>query len=76
MKKKDIISDLLSGHGAAYRKYRGHHVLVAGRKVIPLKKGKAGLRDFQKLSHQFGKPPFVVFVPREDVSYILNLCLS
>lgn len=76
MKKKDVISDLLSGHGAVYRKYRGHHVLVAGHRVVPLRKGKAGLKDFQKLSNHFKKPPIVVFVPREDVSYILNLCLS
>lgn len=75
MKRNDLVSQLLSGHGAAYRKYRGHHVLVAGRKVVPLRKGQAGLKDFQKLSQEFGKPPFVLFVPRDDVSYILSLCL-
>lgn len=75
MRKKDIVSQLLSGHGSAYRKYRGHHVLIAGRKVIPLRRGKTGLKDFQRLSRDFGKPPLVLFVPREDVTYILTLCL-
>lgn len=72
---RNVVSQLLSGHGAAYRRYRGRHVLVAGRKVVPLRRGRAGLKDFQKLTHQFGKPPVVLFVPREDVSYILELCL-
>ena len=72
---RDLVNQLLSGHGAAYRRYRGHHVLVAGKRVVPLRRGKAGLQAFQKLTRETGKPPVVVFVPREDVTYILSLCL-
>lgn len=75
VRRKNIVAQLLSGHGAAYRRFRGRHVLVAGRRVLPLRRGREGLKDFQRLSREYGKPPMVLFVPREDVSYILSLCL-
>ncbi|MBI2346399.1 MAG: hypothetical protein HYV03_05870 [Deltaproteobacteria bacterium] len=74
MKRKDIVTRLLTGHGAMHRKYRGRHVMVAGEKVVPLRRGRSGVKDFQGLTKQFGKPPLLLFVPRDDVTYILWLC--
>jgi len=76
VKRKKTITQLLSGHGPLYKKYKGHHVLIAGERIVPLKRGKMGLRDFRKLTQEFGKQPLVLFVPRDDITYILNLCLS
>lgn len=65
---------LLSGKLPASKKYAGHHVLVVGNKVFPLKEGKEANDDIQKLKKKYGINPIITFVPRQDISYILVLC--
>lgn len=65
---------LHSGKHPNASKYAGKHVLVIEDKIVPLKKGSAALKDFDRLKKLYGKPPILVFVPRRDVSYILFVC--
>ena len=67
-----VLQALLSGTHAKAKKYAGKHVLVADSKVVPLKKGEAGLADFRRLKEKYGAPPVLTFVPRQDISYILT----
>jgi len=64
---------LLSGKHNKAKKYAGRHVMVIADKIIPLKRGKT-LKDMEKLEKKYGKTPTLVFVPRQDISYILFLC--
>ncbi|HCG77180.1 MAG: hypothetical protein COZ37_01775 [bacterium (Candidatus Ratteibacteria) CG_4_10_14_3_um_filter_41_18] len=61
---------LLSGKSSAAKRFAGKHVLVVEDKVVPLKKGEEGWKDFMRLEKKYGQPPIVVFVPRQDISYI------
>jgi hypothetical protein len=77
MKKKSAektLNLLLSGRHPKAKKYAGHHVLVADNEVVPLKEGNDALKDIDRLEKKYGKTPTVVFVPRQDISYILILC--
>ncbi|OGK10233.1 hypothetical protein A2954_02650 [Candidatus Roizmanbacteria bacterium RIFCSPLOWO2_01_FULL_37_12] len=75
-KKTDqkILNVLLSGKHPLSKRYAGKHVLVIEDQVVPLKKGKGGTRDIEKLEKKYGRTPTLVFIPRHDVSYILILC--
>ena len=66
------LSLLLSGKGAAAKKFAGKHVLAIKDKIIPLKNGEEGWKDFIKLEKKYGQPPVVIFVPRQDISYVLT----
>ena len=68
------LSLLLSGKSAAAKKFAGKHVLAIKDKVIPLKKGEEGWKDFVRLKKKYGQSPIVIFIPRQDVSYILIIC--
>ena len=68
------LSLLLSGKSATSKRFAGKHVLVVENKVIPLKKGEEGWKDFVRLEKKYGQPPIVIFVPRQDISYILIIC--
>lgn len=72
--KKQILSLLLSGKHPQAKKYAGKHVMVADREIIPVKEGEKAREDFKKLKEKYGHSPTLVFVPRQDVSYILTLC--
>jgi len=65
------IALLLSGKSKQAKKYAGKHVLVVKDKVIPLKEGEAGWKDFLRLKKQYRESPVLTFVPRPDISYIL-----
>lgn len=65
------ISMLLSGRTQKAKKFAGKHVLVVKDKVVPMKKGEAFWRDFDKLKKEYGETPVSLFVPRPEVSYIL-----
>lgn len=73
--KKDTITLLISGRHPKAKKYAGHHVLVIGEKIVPLKKGQEAIREIDHLEKKYGKTPTLVFVPRQDISYIL-ICLK
>jgi len=66
-----VLQSLLSGKHTKSKEYAGKHVMVVGNKVVPLKKGEAGLADFKKLKEKYGTSPILTFVPRQDISYIL-----
>jgi len=77
MKKRSeekILNLLLSGRHPDAKKYAGHHVLVADDKVLPLKEGGDAIADINRMERKYGKTPTLVFVPRQDISYILVLC--
>ena len=65
---------LLSGKHPRAKKYAGHHVLVIKDQIVPLKEGKEAIKDIERLEKKYGKTPTIVFVPRQDVSYIFILC--
>ncbi len=65
------LSLLLSGKHPDAKKYAGHHVLVVKDRIIPLKKGREGIKDIERLEKEYKKTPTIVFVPRQDTSYIL-----
>ena len=75
--KKDLTQKtlhlLLSGKSSIAKKFAGKHVLVIKDKVILLKKGEEGWKDFVKLEEKYGQPPIVTFIPRQDISYILTI---
>jgi hypothetical protein len=72
--EKKILSLILSGQHPKAKKYAGHHVLVIGEQIIPVKKGKETLKEIDRLEKKYGRTPTLVFVPRQDISYILILC--
>lgn len=72
--EEKILSLLLSGKHPKAKKYAGHHVLVVENQIIPLKEGKESIKDIEYLEKKYGKTPTIVFVPRQDISYILILC--
>lgn len=67
---------LLSGKHPQAKKYAGKHVFVIEDKIITLKEGKEALKDLNKLEKKYGTTPTLVFVPRQDISYILILCFK
>lgn len=72
--EEKILSLLLAGRHPKARKYAGKHVLVIENEVFPLRTGKAGVRDMEKLEKKYGRTPTIVFIPRPDISYILVSC--
>lgn len=74
MKEKNItektLSLLLAGKHPLYKKYEGKHVLVVGKKVLPLKEGREALENIDQLEKEYGEKPIIAFVPRQDISYI------
>lgn len=72
--QEKILNLLLSGKHPKAKKYAGHHVLVIKNHIIPLKEGKEAIKDIERLEKKFGRTPTIVFVPRQDISYILILC--
>lgn len=74
IKQEQILSLLLSGKHPLAKKYAGHHVLVIEDKIIRLRRGKDAVKDIDILEKKYGKTPTLVFVPRQDISYILFLC--
>lgn len=62
---------ILSGKHPKSQKYAGKHVLVISDKIIPLKKGQESIKDIKNLERKYGRTPTIVFVPRQDISYIL-----
>lgn len=68
-----VLQALLSGKHSKAKEYAGKHVMVVGNRVVPLKKGASGLTDFKRLKKEYGAPPVLTFVPRQDISYILVL---
>lgn len=71
---KNRLNLLLSGKDPRAKKFAGHHVLVVKNKVVPLKEGKEAIKDIQELEKKYKEKPILVFLPRQDVSYILVLC--
>lgn len=71
---QDTLTLLLSGRHRLAKKYEGKHVIVVEDEVVPLRRGKAGIEEIEKLEKKYGKPTTLVFVPRRDISYILILC--
>lgn len=72
--EEKILSLLLSGRHPKAKKYAGRHVLVVGDEIIPLKEGENSVKDIDRLEKKYGRTPTIVFIPRQDVSYILIIC--
>lgn len=72
--EKKNLNLILSGRHSKAKKYAGHHVLVVKDQIIPLKEGEDGVKDIEYLEKKYGKTPTIVFVPRQDISYILAIC--
>ena len=68
------LSALFAGKGQTAKRYAGRHVLVVRDKVTPLREGVEGRREWERLKAHYQESPVVVFVPRQDVSYILVVC--
>lgn len=66
-----IISLLLSGKHRKAKQYAGKHVLVIENEVVPLKRGTSGVKSIENLEKKYGTTPTIVFIPRQDISYIL-----
>ena len=66
------LSLLLSGKSKAAKQYAGKHVLVVGKKIIPLKEKSEDIwKDIESLKKKYKEMPTITFVPRQDISYIL-----
>jgi hypothetical protein len=65
---------LLSGKHPKARKYAGRHVLVVDKEIVPLKKAQESVKEIEKLEKKHGSTPTLVFVPRQDISYIFITC--
>ena len=64
---------LLSGKSKEAKKYAGKHVLVVKDRVVPLKEKEEEIwKDIEQLKKKYGEMPMITFVPRHDISYILN----
>lgn len=72
--EEKIISLLLSGKHPKAKKYAGHHVLVIKNQIIAVKEGRQTNKDIERLEKKYGQTPTLVFVPRQDISYILTVC--
>lgn len=72
--KNRTLNLLLSGKHPKAKKYAGHHVLVVDDKVVPLKDGTSAIDDINQLEKKYGRTPTLIFVPRQDISYILVIC--
>ncbi len=68
--QEKILHLLLAGKHPKAKKYAGQHVLVIDTEIVPLKEGKAGVKDIERLEKKYGESPTIIFVPRSDVSYI------
>jgi len=68
--EKKNLDLILSGQHPKAKKYAGRHVLVIKDQIVPLKKGKESLREIDRLEKKYGETPILVFVPRQDISYI------
>lgn len=53
------------------KRFAGKHVFVIGNEVVPIKSGKKGLDDFNRLTKKYGESPILVFVEKPGVTYIL-----
>lgn len=71
-----ILAALLSGRHPQAKKLAGKHVLVVKDQIVPMKSGKGALKDINSLEKKYGETPTLIFVPRQNVSYILILCLK
>lgn len=71
--QEKILNLLLSGKHPKAKKYAGQHVLVIENQVFPLKEGRKAIIEIDRLEKKYGKTPTMVFVPRQDISYILIL---
>ncbi|OGG00778.1 hypothetical protein A3D78_06265 [Candidatus Gottesmanbacteria bacterium RIFCSPHIGHO2_02_FULL_39_14] len=72
--QEKIISLLLSGKHPKAKQFAGRHVAVVNKEVLPLKEGEDAVIQIDKLEKKYGKTPIIIFVPRQDISYILILC--
>lgn len=68
---QSTLQALLSGSHPLAKKYRGKHVFVVDKEIVPLARSKKSLSDFKHLKVKHGKPPILVFVPQPGTSYIL-----
>lgn len=66
-----VLRLLLTGKSRKHKKYAGKHVYVINDKIIPMKKGKDSIKDFQELEKKYRQKPIVMFVPKKGTSYIL-----
>lgn len=67
--QEKILNLLLSGRHPKAKKYAGHHVLVIGDQILPLKEGEKAIKDIERLERKYGRTPTIVFIPRQDISY-------
>jgi len=72
--EEKILNLLLSGRHSKAKKYAGHHVLVIKDQILPLRDGKEAIEDIERLEKKYGQTPTIIFVPRQDISYIFLLC--
>jgi len=72
--EEKILNLLLSGRHSKAKKYAGHHVLVIKDQILPLRDGKEAIEDIERLEKKYGQTPTIIFVPRQDISYIFILC--
>jgi hypothetical protein len=70
---KEALKILLSGRHPQAKKFAGKQVMVVKNVVLPLAEGKKALEDLDRLEKKYGERPTLVFVPRQDISYILLL---
>ena len=49
LSENKTIKLLLSGRHAMAKKYAGHHVLIVGDKIMPLKDGQQAVKDIDLL---------------------------
>ena len=68
---QQTLNVLLTGKGKEARQFAGKHVLVVKGHIEPLGSGTESKKTFRELTRKYGESPVVVYVPREDVSYIL-----
>lgn len=69
-----IISLLLSGKHRKAKQHAGRYVLVIENEIVPLKRGVSGVKTIESLEKKYGRTPTIVFIPRQDISYILFVC--
>ena len=73
-KTQKTLNLLLSGKHPRSEKYEGKHVLVIEDSVFPIDEGEDGVNKIKELEKKYGKTPTLVFVPRNDITYILFVC--
>lgn len=72
--EKKTLSLLLSGKHPKAKKLAGRHVLVVDDEIVLFQAGKNGTKEIERLEKKHGKTPTIVFVPKQDTTYILALC--